>query len=211
MPKDTLELGKLLVSEISDEGNEDTLTVWLMHYIAELITKAEKEKDSSLGRAAKKEASETILKLWEHRATLTGRANPMEEYGSALKLLRSLRKDGFFVFGGLDDGGDPIEAFRAGSAALLSSLLVLGLPDQRSEQDVAARHLSDVERTLIRELNIIRIRSVVKEARAEHNEDPREVLKRDLLDDIARLRKSLDAIEAELTSSGRSKKAKPAG
>jgi hypothetical protein len=45
----SLELGKLLVSEISGEGNEDTLTVWLMHYIAELIKKAEKEKDSSLG------------------------------------------------------------------------------------------------------------------------------------------------------------------
>lgn len=74
----------------------------------------------------------------------------------------------------------------------------------KGEQDVAVRHLSNAERALIRELNIIRIRRVVKGARDEDNEDPREVLKRDLLDDIARLRKSLDAIAVGLTSEGAS-------
>jgi hypothetical protein len=203
MPRGTLELGKFLVREMEDHGGPDMLTAWLLHYIAELIVRADSEGDSPLGLAAQREACETILKLWEHRATLTGRANPMEEYGSALKLLRSLRKDGFFVFGGLDEGGDPVESFRAGSAALLSSLLVLRLPDAKNEQDIALRHLSDGELTLIRELNVIRIRSVVKGASADDNEGPREVLKRDAISDIARLRKSLDAIEADLTSGGR--------
>ncbi|WP_321927901.1 hypothetical protein [Paraburkholderia guartelaensis] len=206
-----LELGKFLVKEMEDHGGHDTLTVWLLHYIAELIVKAEGEGDSPLGAAAQREACETILKLWAHRATLSGRANPMEEYGSALQLLRSLRKDGFFVFGGMDDSGDPVEAFRAGSATLLSSLLVLRLPGTKDEQDVAVRHLSDVERKLISELNVIRIRRIAKDVGAKDNEDPRELLKRDLLDDIARLRKSLDAIEAGLTSEGRgSKKGKSA-
>lgn len=206
MPQDTLELGKLLVKEMEDHGGHDTITVWLLHYIAELIVKAEGEGASALGAVAQREACETILKLLAHRATLSGRANPMEEYGRALQLLRSLRKDGFFVFGGLDDDGDPVESFRARSAALLSSLLVLRLPDDKDEQDVAKRHLSGVERDLIRELNVIRIRRVVRGAGAKANEgeEPREVLKRDLLDDIARLRKSLDAIEAKLTSDGAS-------
>lgn len=189
-------LGKLLVKEMEDHGGHDTLTVWLLHYIAELIVKAEGEGDSPLGAAAQREACETILKLWAHRATLSGRANPMEEYGSALQLLRSLRKDGFFVFGGLGDGGDPVEAFRAGSAALLSSLIVLRLPDDKGEQDVAKKHLSKVEFDLIREFNVIRIRRGAHGAGGKDDEDPREVLKRDILDDIARLRKSLDALEA---------------
>lgn len=202
MPQDTLELGKLLVKEMGDQGRNDTLTVWLLHYIAELILKAENEGDSPIGAAAQREACETILKLWEHRATLSGRANPMEEYGSALQLLRSLRKDGYFVFGRPNEEGDPVESFRAGSAALLSSLLVLRLPDEKHEPDVAERNLSGVERDLIREFNVIRIRRIVQgtQARDNEDEDPREVLKRDILDDIVRLRKSLDAIAAKLSS-----------
>ena len=196
---------------MEDHGGHDTLTVWLLHYIAELIVKAEGEGDSPLGTAAQREACETILKLWAHRATLSGRANPMEEYGSALQLLRSLRKDGFFVFGKLDDNGDPVESFRAGSAALLSSLLVLRLPDEKGEQNVARRHLSSVERDLIRELNVIRIRRVVRGAGAKANEDLRDVLKRDILDDILHLRKSLDAIATGLSSEGDSEIRKSPG
>lgn len=202
MLQDTLELGKLLVEEMRDHGSDDTLTVWLLHYIAELILKAEGEGDSPIGAAAQREACEMILKFWEHRATLSGRANPMEEYRSALQLLRSLRKDGYFVFGRLDDDGDPVESFRARSAALMSSLLVLSLPDDKDEPDAAKRNLSGAERDLIREFNVIRIRRVVHGTRARDNddEDPREVLKRDILDDIVRLRESLDAIAAKLSS-----------
>ena len=198
---------------MGDQGRNDTLTVWLLHYIAELILKAEKEGHSATGAAAQREACETILKLWEHRATLSGRANPMEEYKSALQLLRSLRKDGYFVFRGLDDDGDPVESFRAGSAALLSSMLVLRLPDERAEKDVANRHLSGVERDLIREFNVIRIRRVVRGGQAKDNddEDPREVLKRDILDDIVRLRKTLDTIATGLSSEGDSEVTKSAG
>ncbi|WP_198403767.1 hypothetical protein [Burkholderia oklahomensis] len=193
-----MELGKFLVKEMEGNGGRDTLTVWLLHYIAELIAKADAECDSPSGAEAQREACQTILKLWEHRATLSGRANPMEEYKSALQLLRSLRKDGFFVVGGLDGIGDPVESFRAASAALLSALIVLRLPDDKGEQDATKTHLSEVERDLIRELNVIRIRRSVQGAGAKDDEDPREVLKRDILDDIARLRKSLDAIEAAM-------------
>ncbi|WGS45249.1 hypothetical protein LFL97_21105 [Burkholderia sp. JSH-S8] len=198
MPQDTLELGKFLVKELEGNGGRDTLTVWLLHYIAELIVKADTECGSPSGAEARREAGQVILRLWEHRATLSGRANPMEEYRSALQLLRSLRKDGFFVFDGPDDIGDPVESFRAGSAALLSSLIVMRLPDDKGEQDATKKHLSGVERDLIHEFNVIRIRRSVQGGGAKDDEDPREVLKRDILDDIARLRKSLDAIEVTL-------------
>jgi len=201
MPQDTLELGKLLVSEIEDHGSEDTLTVWLIHYIAELIAKAEAEGDSLEGHAAKKEACGTILKLWEHRATLAGRANPMKEYEQALHLLHKLSNEGYFVFRGVDMwNGDPVEQFRQGAANLLSSLLVLMLPSTTEGDDIAARNLSKAERKLIHELQVIRIRRVVINIDSEKEEDPREALKRDLLEDAARLRKSLDAIEAMLVT-----------
>jgi len=200
MPQEPLELGKFLVSEITDHGSGDTLTVWLMHYIAEMIAEAEKEGESPLGRSAKKEARETIFKLWEHRSTFSGRANPMKDYEGALRLLHSLRRDGYFVFGGLDTDGDPIEAFRTGAATLLSSLLVLSLPDRASRQDVAVRSLSEVEKKIMRELHVVKIRRVAKIAEVDEQEDPRGALKRDILEDIARVRKSLDAIETNLSS-----------
>ncbi|MFL9992413.1 hypothetical protein PQR34_14465 [Paraburkholderia sediminicola] len=200
MPQEPLELGKFLVSEITDHGSGDTLTIWLMHYIAEMIATAEKEGNSPLGRSAKKEAGEMILKLWEHRATLSGRANPMKEYVGALRLLHSLRREGYFVFGGLDTDGDPIDAFRRGTATLLGSLLVLLLPNRESGEDVAARSLSEVEKKIMRELHVIKIRRLAKIAEVDEQEDPRELLKRDILEDIARVRKSLDAIEANLAS-----------
>jgi hypothetical protein len=213
MPRGTLELGKFLVDELKEHGNPDTLTVWLLHYIAELIVKAESEPDSPLGIAARREACEMILRLWEHRATFTGRANPMEEYGSALKLLHSLRKEGFFVFGGLEERGDPVDAFRAASAALLSSMVVLRLPDESDGKDVAVRNLSKLERQLTSELNIIRIRTIASRAdlQDEDSVDPREVLKNDALEDITRLRKALDAIEADLGSVKKSATTKRAG
>jgi hypothetical protein len=49
-----LELGKLLVEAVTGEGSEDTLTAWMMHYIAELIAKAETETTSTLAEATKK-------------------------------------------------------------------------------------------------------------------------------------------------------------
>lgn len=196
-----MELGKLLVSEVEDHGSEDTLTVWLIHYIAELIARAEAGGTSAEGRAAKKEACATILKLWEHRATLAGRANPMQEYERALQLLHKLSNEGYFIFRGVDMGdGDPIEQFRQGAASLLSSLLVLKLPDANDGNDIVARSLSKAERNLIRELQVIKIRRVTIRMNSDAQEDPREALKRDIREDVARLRKSLDAIDATLAA-----------
>lgn len=200
MPQDTLELGKLLVSEILDHGNVDTLTVWLAHYIAELITNAEKEGPSLNGRAAKKEACETILKLWEHRATLAGRANPMKEYENAVQMLHKLSNEGYFVFGGMNENAEPVEQLRRSALTLLSSLFVLTLPDSGEKDDVAVHNLSKIERRFMRELNVIKIRRMVTKGEIEAAENPLETLKRDIIEDISRVRASLDAIEDMLSN-----------
>lgn len=195
MSLDTLELGKLLVSEIPGHGSEDILMVWLMHYVAELITKAERGGSSASGQAAKKETCETILKIWEHRASLSGLVNPMKQYESALRLLHKLSNDGYFIFGRQETGGDPIEEFQKGSATLLSSLLVLLSPDDAEDSNVAVRNLSKLERTLMREIHVIRVRRIVGVNDVEEGESTREALKRDIREDVARVRKSLEAIE----------------
>jgi hypothetical protein len=198
MPQETLELGTLLVSEIADHGSEDTLAIWMTHYIAELIAEARREGTTEAARAAQKEACKTILKLWEHRSELAGRANPMKEYETALQLLHQLSRNGYFVFGREDTSSDPIERFRQRSATLLSSLLVLILPTSDGKSDVATRNLSKIERKLMHELHVIKVRRIAIGDEAETDEDPRETLKRDILDDVARVRTSLDEIESML-------------
>src|SRR5438094_3949598 len=66
-PKDVLGLGQHLVREVGFGSHRDTLGRWMAHHIAELIDKA--KHASSLAERAKtcKIATETILKIWEHR------------------------------------------------------------------------------------------------------------------------------------------------
>lgn len=200
MPADPLELGRLLVDAVTGDGSEDTLTAWMMHYIAELIARAETEGTSSITDATKKEACDTILKLWAHRATLSGRANPMKEYETALRMLQKLSKEGYFFVRGLRTEDDPIDEFRQASASLLSSLLVLTLPENIDSGSVATRSLSKQERKFMKDLHVIRIRRMAIIDDATAAEDPRDALKRDIREDIARMRKALDGIEARLAS-----------
>lgn len=200
MPADPLELGRLLVDAVTGEGSEDTLTAWMMHYIAELITRAETESTSTIADATKKEACDTILKLWEHRATLSGRANPMKEYETALGMLQKLSNDGYFFVRGLHTENDPIDEFRQASASLLGSLLVLTLPENIDSGSVATRSLSKQERKFMKDLQVIRIRRLASIDDAMADEDPRDALRRDIREDIARMRRSLDGIEARLAT-----------
>ncbi|WP_157654056.1 hypothetical protein [Burkholderia ubonensis] len=196
-----MELGKYLVSELKGHDSEDTLTVWLMHYIAELIAKAERSNSSAEVLEAKREACATILKLWEHRESLSGRANPMNDYQKALSTLHQLSENGYFIVRGLGGGGNgSIDEFRRRSKSLLGTLLVMDLPGEPlGDEHVAVRHLSKSERTLLKSLTSIRITRLMSGSQEkEQPEDPREALKRDALKDIAQLRASLDAIEARL-------------
>lgn len=74
------------------------------------------------------------------------------------------------------------------------------VPDANDGNDVAARSLSKAERNLIRKLQVIKIRRVTVRMNSNAEDDPREPLKRDIREDVARLRKSLDAIDATLAA-----------
>ena len=91
-PKDVLELGRHLVHELGSEDEVDTLGRWMAHYLAELIDETE-NGSAAAQRIARKEAMETILKIWGHRALLPGKAYPLAPYGHILEIINRLRPE----------------------------------------------------------------------------------------------------------------------
>lgn len=65
----------------------------MAHHIAELIDKAKHVSSSAERAKAHKIATETILKIWEHRRLLPGNAYPLAPYEDVIKVLNLLRPD----------------------------------------------------------------------------------------------------------------------
>lgn len=93
MPKDVLELGKYLVRELGYEDGVDTLGRWMSHHLAELINNAERATTAYDRERTQKSAIETILRIWNHRASLPGKVYPLESYKDTLKMLDLLKPD----------------------------------------------------------------------------------------------------------------------
>jgi len=88
-----LELGQHLVRELKLDDSVDTLGRWMAHYVAELISVAEKATSKKDRLAAQKRAMEAILRIWEHRESLPGYAYPLARYDEILSVLDHLRPD----------------------------------------------------------------------------------------------------------------------
>lgn len=99
-PKDVLGLGRHLVRELKLKDRGDTLGLWMAHHIADLIKAAEKEGSPVKRRKAAKEATETILKIWEHRESLPSYAYPLALYDDLFRVLDRLQpSDNPFRYG----------------------------------------------------------------------------------------------------------------
>jgi hypothetical protein len=92
-PKDVLGLGRHLVRELGFEDGVDTLGRWMAHHLTELIDAAENGATAAERLRARKSAMETILKIWEHRTSLPGKAYPLAPYKDVLQVLDRLRPD----------------------------------------------------------------------------------------------------------------------
>jgi hypothetical protein len=87
-----LGLGKHLVRELNPEKDgRDTLGRWLAHHLAELMYQAENGKTSAQRSKARQQATETILKIWEHRRFLPRDAYPLAKYQDVLKVIERLK------------------------------------------------------------------------------------------------------------------------
>ncbi|MFC1983842.1 hypothetical protein ACFLVO_02360 [Chloroflexota bacterium] len=88
-----MELGQYLVRELDFEGGVDTLGRWMANYLAELIDEAENGSTVAKRTRARKEAATTILKIWDHRSSLPGKAYPLSPYIDVLRIIDRLKPD----------------------------------------------------------------------------------------------------------------------
>jgi hypothetical protein len=88
-PSSVLALGRRLVEELGLEESNDTLSRWMAHHLADLITKAENAAGSDKD-ALRKECFDAILALWRHRSELPGGKRPFEELEPVLRAVESL-------------------------------------------------------------------------------------------------------------------------
>jgi hypothetical protein len=64
----------------------------MAHHVAELMKKATCESDPELRRKAEDQAVETILRIWERRASLPRDADPLKRYSRIIDLLVQLEE-----------------------------------------------------------------------------------------------------------------------
>jgi len=91
IPTDVLALGQHLVIELNLDERGDTLSRWMAHHVAELINQAQTLPPSRERNEAQEQATETILKIWEHRENLPHRAYPLAPFKDLLKILTLLQ------------------------------------------------------------------------------------------------------------------------
>jgi len=88
-----LGLGRHLVRELGFHDGTDTLGRWMAHHVAELIQKSKNGSTAAERSKARNTATETILKIWQHRTSLPGDAYPLTSYKGISKVLDLLRPD----------------------------------------------------------------------------------------------------------------------
>jgi hypothetical protein len=79
-----------MVQELGLQQSSDTLSRWMVHHLAELMTTAEKAVSPEEQTKATEAAANLILKVWEHRANLPGNVNPMNSFSGVLRVLNHL-------------------------------------------------------------------------------------------------------------------------
>lgn len=87
-----LDLGRKIADELGDELNQDTLSRWMGHYIAELVKSVENAPASNRAELSAQCCNE-ILKLWSHRSSLPGQMRPFQNFDSVFRVLESLDPD----------------------------------------------------------------------------------------------------------------------
>ena len=85
-----MELGRYLVDENLGERNNDTLSRWLLHAIAERLAACGAATNSAEKKKCEGEAADLILRLWKHRAVVPMGIDPLAPYERVCKAFRSL-------------------------------------------------------------------------------------------------------------------------
>lgn len=87
-----ISLGKALVQELRLEPGVDTLSRWMAHYVAEQIAIAENATGDEKSEAEQR-CFDTVLKLWECRASLPNGRYPFKGFEAIFKALNKIDPD----------------------------------------------------------------------------------------------------------------------
>jgi hypothetical protein len=85
-----LELGRYLVDECLGGRNNDTLSRWFLHAIAERLASCDAATNAAQKKQRESETADLILRLWKHRAVVPMGIDPLAPYGRVFEALRSL-------------------------------------------------------------------------------------------------------------------------
>ncbi|MFN4052645.1 MAG: hypothetical protein ACK4HS_11775 [Acinetobacter junii] len=93
-----IELGKRLVHEFKLEDKNDTLSQWLLHYLAELFEQYNLSTSPEEKRIAALEIKDTVFKLWEFRYQQSHSQSSFKNIESLISTLQKLNLDNDDVF-----------------------------------------------------------------------------------------------------------------
>lgn len=149
-------LGQHLVRELGFDDGVNTLGRWMAHHVAELLNEAEQGATKAERLKARKQAVETILKIWRHREALPGKANPLTPYKDILPVLNQLRpnKEPFRNFGySLMEKEQLVSVLFHDLAHLIITILLMRLSAPIESADtkrVAVGALSKTEQSVLK-------------------------------------------------------------
>lgn len=82
-----LQLGRKIAFQLTNLRNEDIISAWMGHHIAELISAAGNDPSN---KKLSDECVSTILGIWAHRSSLPDGARPFEDLESVVRTLEAL-------------------------------------------------------------------------------------------------------------------------
>ena len=91
-----LKLGKKIIKELQLEYTGNTLVRWMIHYISELMEKADKAPEGTEKEQLRKECCETILELWHNREFLPMK-KPLQNVSPILEILEVFKERDFLI------------------------------------------------------------------------------------------------------------------
>mgnify|MGYP001614411811 CR=1 FL=1 len=93
-----IELGKKLVEEFKLEDKTDTLSQWMLHYLAELFERYNLSRSPEEKHIAALEIKDTIFKLWEFRYQQSHSNSSFKNIESLISTLKKLNLDNDDLF-----------------------------------------------------------------------------------------------------------------
>lgn len=93
-----IELGKKLVEEFKLEDKTDTLSQWMLHYLAELFERYDLSTSPEEKRIASVDIRDTIFKLWNFRYQQSHSQSSFKNIESLISTLQKLNLDNDDVF-----------------------------------------------------------------------------------------------------------------